>query len=90
MVERLIADESFRVVRSTEMVWDSLVKDLPYDFTDQCASRSAILLEDVVRTDLWNGLCPDQTDYVGMWAEEMLYDVDFNELAIRLGASPYA
>jgi len=85
MVERLIADESFRVIRATEMVWDTYVSELPYDFSDQCNAKSAVILEDVVRNNMHNGLPTD--DFVSIWAEELLFDVDFTELAERLGAS---
>lgn len=68
------------------MVWVGLVENLPVDYTGDSEEVGAIKLEDTVKNHVWNNRCEDESDYITSWAMELLYDVDFVELAKRKGA----
>jgi len=88
-VENLIQDECFRTQRATEMVWVTFLEWLPLDYEGECSSSASIKLENTIRDHVWNFRAEDEADYISIWAMELLVDVDFNDLAIRKGATPY-
>ena len=83
-VEALIKDESFRITRATNLCWNMFLEQLPYSISDETSDDfNAMDLEEVVRNHINNNQCINETDYIAFWANEFLYDVDFEELSKR-------
>ena len=85
-VQQQLLAETTRRKENTETAWFLVGEDLPLDFTDYDVEEASRIVEQVIRTQVNNGLPPNEMDYAVHLAQEFLNDVDFQTIALRLGA----
>jgi len=85
-MQELLLQETTRRKENTDTAWFLVGEDLPLDLTDYDIGEASRIVEHVIRTQVNNGLPPNEMDYAVHLAQEFLNDVDFKTIALRLGA----
>lgn len=85
-MQELLLQETTRRKENTDTAWYLVGESLPLDLSEYDIQEASYMVEHAIRTEVNNGLPPNEMDYAVHLAQEFLNDVDFKLIALRLGA----